>query len=155
MMMNAKILIVLVSACLVIACSKDKFDTRPHLELINTNTNVIPATGSDLVFDFKFTDKEGDLQDSIFVRRVVGRSCSDTSYKKFVGFKIPNFLPQKNLEGEITFTIPYGGGYLTPCKLPSGAGFVNDTATFRFFLRDAARNTSDTVTSPTVIILRN
>ncbi len=60
---------------------------------------------------------------------------------------MPQFEPTKNLKADIEVT--YGYNDIPPKCFPK-----NDTAVFRFWLKDNAKNTSDTITSQQIIILQ-
>jgi hypothetical protein len=58
---------------------------------------------------------------------------------------IPTFPSSKNQKGELVITYPYT--FIAPkCQ-------TNDTATFRFAISDIENHTSDTVSSPPIIII--
>jgi len=157
--MRAKILIVSILTILMTACNKDQFTTKPQLEFDNVNTNVV-AVGSDFIITLKYRDKEGDIQDSIYVERHAV-NCTDTLRALYA---IPSNVPKiKNGEGEIVISYSYGGDFPAfeligdpVCGLndPPDAPKVNDTCIYRFALSDRAGNTSDTISSPPIVILK-
>ena len=56
---------------LSLACSKDKFGTTPTLRVKSINGNLIPpGQNSGLVVNLEFTDKEGDVNDTLYVRKI-------------------------------------------------------------------------------------
>ena len=57
-------------------CSKDKYTTKPKLELNSVNGSEFPNQ-SLLSFKFTVTDKEGDIQDTMWIQKI-SYSCSDT-----------------------------------------------------------------------------
>ena len=88
-----------------------------------------------------FTDAEGDLTDSIFVQEVVP-DCANSNRDAL--YPLPAFPTTKNQKGDINVTFGYND--VSPqCQ-------KNDTAVFRFVLRDKAHHASDTVSSPPVIL---
>ena len=131
------------------SCNKDKFSTRPQLTFKSVNTEVV-SKPSIFKMTLSFTDAEGDIEDSLFIFKVT-RNCpqSDIDLK----YKIPPFPLKKNLQGDIEVTYAYGtlSAPAIPGPLCSG---VNDTCIFRFVLRDKALNKSDTVNSPTIVIVQ-
>jgi len=128
------------------SCSKDKFSSTPSLKFKSVNTTDLFNQGL-ITFTMHFTDAEGDLTDSIFMQEVVANCpLSDLTDQ----FALPVFPTTKNADGDITVTLQYQGsnGYhsISPkCQ-------ENDTAIFRFALRDKAMHVSDTVSSPVIII---
>ena len=134
-------------ATLLIACGKDKYETKPLLEIKDYSSKEI-FVGSTLTIRINYFDKEGDLSQAPVIgilRRLnlfplaPGQDKVDT---------IKNNLPEfpKNDNGEISFSLPYD--FLKESTVE------NDTIMFRFAVTDKAGNTSDTVeTTPIVIHL--
>ena len=60
------IVFVLFGMAFLIACNKDKFQTKPQLRIKSVNQTTVPVNGS-AIFRIEFTDKEGDVIDSFFV----------------------------------------------------------------------------------------
>ncbi len=149
--MKTKLLILMVMAVFVNACNKDAYTTKPQLTLKSVNS-TIQGTGSVLTFTFEFTDKEGDVQDTLFYSRTskvcsLDNNSTDTT-------TIPNFSSTKNQKGIFEVSFPIGtatNGSIT------GACFTankTDTSVFKFCLQDKAKNRSDTVTSPNITFLK-
>jgi hypothetical protein len=134
----------------MLSCGKDKFTTAPQLKYKSVNTTKLKR-GEIIEFKLSFTDKEGDLQDNLFIQKVVPRCEKDTTFK--IQWPLPVFPTSKNTEGEITVTYAYGivGNY-PPIGEPKCG--ENDTCYFRFVLKDKAQNISDTVQSETIIIYK-
>lgn len=132
------------------ACNKNKFSTRPQLSFESMSTNVL-APGNTITFTLKYTDKEGDIQDSLYVEKIT-KNCEQSDFTAY--YKISDQVPvQQNSEGEILVTY----GYLTGQAIPEIKGPVcleNDTCVMRFVLRDKQKNASDTVTTPQLVILK-
>jgi len=156
--MKAKILIVLGIIALLAACNKDKFTTKPQLTFESFNTDVLPYN-SDLIITLKYTDKEGDIQDSIYVERLA-LNCTDTVKAHY---RIPQEVPKmRNSEGEIVISYSYGGDFPPfpligdpKCGLNQPDSIkINDTCIYRFALKDLAGNISDTISSPPFVILK-
>ncbi|HVZ95597.1 MAG TPA: hypothetical protein VG847_01900 [Chitinophagaceae bacterium] len=127
------------------SCTKDKFSSTPSLKFKSVNTTNLYNQGV-ITFTMHFTDAEGDLTDSIFMDEMVANCpASDVSG----AFALPSFPATKNVQGDITVTLGYNrSDYLSispQCQ-------ENDTAVFRFALRDKALHISDTVSSPVIII---
>jgi hypothetical protein len=133
----------------IVSCTKDKFASTPSLKFKSVNTPELHPQQL-LVFKLSFTDAEGDFNDTtgIFVQQITP-NCAASNGNALL--PLPPFPSSKNQKGEITVTFGYNAGSnyqnISPQCAPQ-----NDTATFRFALTDAARHTSDTVSSPIVII---
>ncbi|HEX8358413.1 MAG TPA: hypothetical protein VF610_13410, partial [Segetibacter sp.] len=100
---------------------------------------------------------EGDLQDSLWVEEVV-RNCPSNPNGTGGGFKskykMPNFNAVKNFKGEIEICYFYGTGPdCPPIKDAGSCQGRNDSATFRFWIQDKAKNVSDTISSEEVVVL--
>ena len=124
---------------------KKKYTTIPQLKYESSNINPVHR-GETLVMKLSFTDAEGDLTDSIFVQKIV-KPCPgglNGSFKQL--YKLPDFPTTKNQKGEITVTYDYA-------LINPKCATRNDTATFRFVLKDKAQNKSDTISSPPIIII--
>lgn len=140
---------ILIAIILLFAgCNKDKFGTTPVLKLEDVNTTVLPRE-SVLQFTFSFTDKEGDISNSIFVRKLVP-GCDGSTFEQ--EFPVPSFPSTSNQKGEILVSFGYNVSGFSDVKGPQCGR--NDTATFQFVLTDVAGHSSDTITSPPIIILQ-
>lgn len=156
--MRTKILILSGIITLLAACNKDKFTTKPQLTFESFNTDVV-TYNSNLVITLKYTDREGDIQDSIYVERLA-LNCTDTVKAHY---KIPSEVPKMhNSEGEIVISYSYGGdpppfpliGDPTCGLNQSDSIKINDTCIYRFALKDLAGNTSDTISSPPFVLIK-
>jgi hypothetical protein len=149
--MKTKLWLVLAFSAVFGACGKDTYTTKPSLSFKDVNGTVF-GNGSTLIFNIEFTDKEGDIQDSIWVQKITRtKGCTNFSDRT----KIPSFQAISNLKG--TFEVGYSVGTSlnsTYPILPGCPGNKNDTCYFKFWARDLAKNVSDTVVSPDIIILK-
>lgn len=144
------IIVLLLTGLLINACSKDKFQTKPKLTFKSVSTERLTAN-STIQFTIRFTDAEGDIQDSIWVQKVT-RNCANSNFS--ARYKIPTFTATKNLEGEFEVCFAYGINLgCPPIREPQCLG-QNDTCIFRFWARDLAGNVSDTINSSTIVIVR-
>lgn len=147
--MKAKLLIFSAIILGITACKKDAYTTRPQLTFKSVNGKTF-GSNSAIIFSIEFTDKEGDLQDSIWVQKITRvNGCASFSDRA----KIPNFTATSNLKG--VFEIGYSTGFVPGSNytvLPSCS--KTDTCYFRFWTRDNAKNVSDTVVSPDIIIVK-
>jgi hypothetical protein len=127
------------------SCKKDKFSSTPSLKFKSVNTTELHNQQL-LQFTLSFTDAEGDLTDSIFVSEVVPQ-CANSNFGNY--FPLPAFPTSKDIQGDITVSFGYN---VTGYQTVSPKCGVNDTAVFRFALRDKALHVSDTVSSPRIIL---
>lgn len=148
--MRTKILILCGLTLIISSCKKNQFSTSPQLTFESLSTEVL-APGNTITITLKYTDKEGDIQDSLFVQKLT-QNCEQSNFEAY--YKISDQVPtQQNSEGEILVTY----GYLTGQAIPEIKGPVcleNDTCVLRFVLSDKMKNKSDTVTTPPFVILK-
>lgn len=127
---------------LISGCKKDKYTTVPQLKYKSVNTKQLHR-GETLVFTLSFTDKEGDLTDKLIYQKVV-KGCPGSNFIDSSN-AVPTFPSGKNQAGELLVTLTYND--VNPQCSPK-----NDTAIFKFLLRDKALNKSDTAVSDQIII---
>lgn len=148
--MKAKILILFLIALITNSCNKNTYTTSPQLTFKSVNATTITQGGL-ISFNIQFTDKEGDVQDSIWILRV-SKICPG-SFPAVYQYAMPSFTPTKDLKGIIELDFSYnqtGTGYPTL----SGCGVKNDTSYFKFWIKDNAGHVSDTVSSPNITFLK-
>jgi hypothetical protein len=138
-----------------IACNKDKLETKPSLKFKSINSSTIPV-GGNLIVQFDFADKEGDISDTMFVRKIrTNRVVVPTIRDSFV-LQVPEF-PDRS-RGVIELILRYQNHLVSAINPPSDGGnppnLQDDTLIFKFVLRDKAKNTSDTVTTEPIIVVR-
>ena len=148
------LIVILVLGLVIAACNKDKFQTKPTLELKSMNGNVIPV-GSSLLVEFEFTDKEGDVNDTLFVKKVRLNKLKVPTIRDSFGLPVPDF--PKNTKGTIQVLMDnafYLASAANPPKDPVSGKNQSDTLILKFTLKDRANNVSDTVTTGQIIVLR-
>jgi hypothetical protein len=148
--MRTKILVTILALGVLAGCSKDKYNSKPTLIYKNVNTNVLNRNQS-LTFTLQVTDKEGDIQDTIWVQEVV-KNCSLSGGTSF--YVMPDFPATKNLKGDIQICYSYGINLDCPAIREPQCRNRNDSAVYKFWLKDKEKNISDTVTSPQIVILQ-
>jgi hypothetical protein len=146
--MSTKILVTIFALGILAGCAKDKFSTRPQLTYKKVNTTFL-NNNETLTFTLGVTDAEGDLQDSLWVQEIV-KGCSSGGFTS--KYKMPDFTATKNLQGDIQICYSYGLNLGCPPITHSSCVNRNDTATFRFWMQDKAKNKSDTIVSEQVVI---
>lgn len=150
--MTTKILILLTISTFFYACSKDTYTTAPQITFNNASSTVL-SQGNIVTFQIDFTDKEGDIQDTLWVQKV-SRTCPNTPGVQFVSKnKVPNFTPTTNLRGKLEISFVYNAN-VTGIASIIGCSNKNDTAYFKFWLKDKAQNRSDTIVSPDIILIK-
>jgi hypothetical protein len=149
-LMSTKILLTIIAFGFLAGCSKDKYATKPSLKFKKVSTNVLSRNQS-ITFTLEVTDAEGDLQDSIWVQEVV-KNCALGGITS--RYPMPEMPVLKNLSGDIQICYSYGINLDCPAIREPQCRNRNDSATFRFWIKDKAKNVSDTVTSSQVVILQ-
>ena len=143
---------ILFSTLIVIlfSCNKNKFNTVPSLKITSVNTSVVHP-GENLIFKLAFTDAEGDLlgDSALFVQEKV-LNCNKPGSGFKAPYRLPTFSTTKNQEGELIVSFGYNNSYGQALSAPKC--FKNDTAVFRFALRDQAKHVSDTIVSDKIVI---
>ena len=144
-----------VLAVVVIACNKDKFQTKPTIEIKSVNANYIPLNAS-LLVKLDVTDKEGDVQDSVIIIKHRLNKRVVTTLRDTIRFKFPKFPISTRTEVEVLLDYQNLLSALNPPTIPGSSPPQRepDTLILRMAVRDNAGNTSDTVTTPQVIVFR-
>lgn len=146
--MSTKILVTILALGVLAGCTKDKYQSKPTLTYKKVNTTFL-RNGETLTFTLGVTDAEGDLQDSLWVQETV-KGCNGAGF--ISKYRMPRFTGTKNLEGEIQICYSYGLNLGCPAITHSICTSRNDTATFKFWIQDDAKNKSDTVSSEQIVI---
>lgn len=150
--MRTKILILLTFAAFFYGCKKSSYTTRPQISFNSVNSNVL-YQGNVVTFQLNFTDKEGDIQDTLWVEKV-SRTCPTTPGVQFISKnKVPNFTATSNLDGKLEISFVYNANVPGLSSI-IGCSNKNDTSYFRFWLKDKANNRSDTIASPDIILVK-
>src|SRR4030095_4688360 len=141
---------------LSLACNKDKFDTKPTLKIKSINGNLIPpGTNSALVVEFEFTDKEGDVNDTLYVRKIRINQRQVATLRDSFKLRVPDC--PKNNQGESRLTMD-SQNYLISAINPPTSGnppkAEPDTLMIRFALKDKANHISDTVETGPIVVIR-
>ncbi|MDQ6756325.1 MAG: hypothetical protein M3004_05255 [Bacteroidota bacterium] len=128
------------------SCKKTKYTTTPQLNYKSVNTKVL-SRGQTLQITLSFTDAEGDFipDSALFVEKFEPK-CVASRFKQY--YKLPVFPTSQNQAGDIVVSYTYPSvTFLGPqCNR-------NDTAIFKFVLRDKAKNHSDTAVSDPIVII--
>lgn len=132
-----------------VSCSKDKFQTKPSIE-VKSITNEVADPGVPVEVFLKYTDKEGDLglgEIVYIVNRLNIKPIPGTGTDRpdTVRNTLPDF-PKKS-KGEIQLTIPYDFLNEDPDD--------NDSVKLKIAVRDFAGNASDTIQTGLIIARQN
>lgn len=147
--MKTKILVSLIAAGLLAACSKDKYNTKPLLVLKSVSTGVVPNGGS-LRFEFDLYDKEGDISDTFYIKKIRLNRLVKPTIRDSVKLAFPK-VPNTS-KGIVELNLTYQN-YLISAINP-GNPAQNDTLIFKFTIRDKEKNVSDPITSDPIVIIR-
>lgn len=155
--MKAKLLFLFLTVAILVACKKDKYETKPKLTLKKAESYGITTTngtGSVVDIEFEVTDKEGDVQDSIMIQKVdAGKNpCPGNSILTNLDYTIPNFPKTPNQK--VTFRVRFSTLNLDGYALIGGPACSprKDTSRFFFVVRDKAGNKSDTLKTDAIAI---
>ncbi len=147
--------LVLVLVTGMLACGKNKFETKPTLELKSQSTLVPYEAQARFGITMKFTDKEGDLSgirdSSIFYQPIwLNTRAPIAPYVEIYG-SLPEF--PDNSSGEIELNLLQSDFYrdFNQPQLPPLD--KNDTIQFRIVVKDKAGNTSDTLVTRPIVLL--
>lgn len=159
-MKNMRYITICAGILLMLACGKDKPATKPSIKIKSLSSKAVSADGY-LSITLEFSDKEGDVNDSLYVKRdrlntIPGDFGNKRTIDSFY-IIIPDF-PSKST-GEILLNFEYNG-YLVDAESPHSDpgqpnGKVPDSIQFRFALQDKGGNTSDTVKTDQIVVIRN
>jgi len=140
-----------VAAILLYACGKDKYTSKPQLKFIKADSYDV-ARGELITFRLEFTDKEGDLSDSIFLR-AEAKGCPASN--RVLGYPVPEFPTTSNSKGELEINFVNGQFVQGFVAMPGPACGRPDTTTYYFWIKDKAKNVSDTISTDKPLIIRN
>ena len=134
-----------------LSCSKDKFQTKPSIEIKSLNTHEVLSPDGHLEIRMEYTDKEGDLSDGILTyirirtntRAIPNPGINDKVDTVFSA--IPEF--PTTTKGDIFLNISYNFMDEDPDR--------NDTMFFKITVKDIKNNTSDTISTATVVAKQN
>lgn len=152
-----RILVVCVWVLVIMGCGKDRFQTTPSLKIKSTSDKVIPLNGT-LRVVLEFTDKEGDLDDTLLMKKVrLNKRAAIGTVRDSIFFRLPEF--PINTLGDIQLNLEYQNHLISANPAPTIPGSVPlqrepDTLALKFVIKDNKGNKSDTVTLNNVIVIR-
>lgn len=133
----------------LIACNKDKFQTKPQITIKEYNSKEI-SPGGELEVRLNYTDKEGDVgQGSFFGARLRQNARlltpTDNDQLDTLRYSLPE-MPDID-KGVIVMKLDYN--FLKESLTE------NDTIVFRIAIKDRGGNASDTLTTDKLVIKKN
>lgn len=148
--MKAKLLFLFLFTGILAGCNKDRYQTKPQLKLKDLKVGTITTangTGSAVEIVFEVTDKEGDVEDSIFIQKVDAARipCPGNSILSNLNYRIPDYPNTSNQK--VIFKIRFATVNVNDYALLGGPSCPprKDTSYFRFVVKDKAGNKSDTL----------
>lgn len=147
-----KLLLVVSVLVVLLACNKDKFQSTPQIKIKSVSGEIVPL-GSAWSATLTFTDKEGDVDDTVFVRKVrLNKKFANTLFDT-IKYKIPEFPSHST--GEITVTLDNNViQSANPPPSNGSGGNQPDTLKIWFAVTDKAGHKSDSVSTGTIVVLR-
>ena len=141
---------------LLVACDKDKFQTKPQIKLVSVSTEVVPINGG-LSVVLEFTDKEGDVSDTLYITKQRLNARTTTTIRDTLEYAIPEF--PKTTQGEFELNLSYQNELIsaeTPPRIPGSEPpqYEPDTLNIKFLVKDRANNKSDSVIVSNIVVLR-
>jgi len=138
------------------ACNKDKFQTKPQISLKSLSTKVVPV-GGNLIVTLSYTDKEGDISDTLFFKKERLNKRVVPTLRDSIKYPIPDFPAYD--KGEIGLALRYEDHLKSAQAAPSIPGsnppaVESDTLNIKIWIHDKAGNSSDTVSTGPVVIIR-
>lgn len=155
--MKAKLLFLFVLAGMLAGCKKEKYQTEPQIEIKSVKVGGIEdqfgTVGSTIEIELTVTDKEGDVEDSIFIDKVDAATipCPGNTLLQDI-YKIPDYPNEANQK--VTFRIRYSTISVLGYGLLGGASCSprKDTSFFRFVVSDKAGNKSKPVSTDPIAL---
>jgi hypothetical protein len=140
----------------LIACNKDKYQTKPQISLKSVSSDVVP-NGGDLNVALSYTDKEGDISDTLTILKIRLNQTVVPTLRDTIQYKIPDF-PNYD-KGEIDIDMNYQNDLVSAATPPPIQGSnpsvpQPDTLLLKFWIRDKGGHTSDTVTTGKIVVIR-
>ena len=155
--MKIRIWLALIIVFGMIGCDKDKFQTIPQLTLKSRSPEKEPVKVNDpLRLNIEYTDKEGDVSDSLFIlRQRLNQKGAVTPPKS--PYDIPTFPTVDKGEFEITLDYINLTFNLTAISIPGSGSPAKkeiDTLRLKIVAKDKAGNKSDTLVVDNVYVIR-
>lgn len=146
--MKTKILVGMLALVVLAACKKDKFNTAPTLTFKSATNKVIP-NGGGLLVKFEVTDKEGDISQTLFIKKIrTNRRIPTPSQilgRDSLTYQIPGIVPSRVVMMDLNLRYD---------QLISTSRSEPDSLTIEFWIEDQAKNKSNVHSLEQVVILK-
>ena len=152
--MKRRIVSILAAFALLIACGKDKFQTKPSITLKSISSKIIPVSGN-MTLELDYRDKEGDLaNEPLLFIKVRNNENVQATVRDTLELELPDF--PKRSQGVIQLNLDYQNYLISASSPPTDPDGVaeSDSLTMKFVLRDNAGNISDTLVINDIVIKR-
>lgn len=145
-MKRIPVIAILSLAILIAACNKDKFQTKPRIEVKNYSSKEIPKNGV-LILRLNYFDKEGDIGEGHFYmfRKRTNKIPANAEKPDVLNYTLPAFTNKD--QGEIRMD-------LKEFDFLNEDTRENDTMFFRIAVTDRAGNTSDTLETDQIVVIK-
>jgi hypothetical protein len=153
-----KVLAFALILAIVVSCNKDKFQSKPQITIKSTSGKVVD-NGQSLRVELEYTDQEGDVDDTIVVKKErINQRRVTTTIRDIIYLTVPEF-PNKT-KAVISLDLEYQNHLISALNPPTVLGSnppqkESDTLNLKFVLKDKGGNESDTVVLNGVVVLRN
>lgn len=137
---------------ILFACNKDKFNTIPTLEIKSVSPNPVPLNAP-LTIELQYTDKEGDIADSIFIKKIRLNQRVVRTIRDSFALPLPGDAPEKT-KGTIKLTLDYNSYVISAENPGAPPNAVPDTLNIQIKLQDKAKNMSEIVETGPIVVLR-
>lgn len=152
-MKNMRYITLYAGILLALACGKDKLETKPSIEIKSVSGDLVPV-GGNLRIVLEFNDKEGDVDDSLFVKRVRLNTIAPVRDERLIDsfyIIVPPFNEKST--GEIILNLKYDFGLKDAVEnIRENNKEIADSVLFRFALQDKGGHTSDTVSTGQIVV---
>ena len=145
-MKRIPVIAILSLAILIAACNKDKFQTKPRIEVKNYSSKEISKNGV-LILRINYFDKEGDIGEGHFYmfRKRINKIPANAEKPDALNYTLPAFTNKD--QGEIRMD-------LKEFDFLNEDTRENDTMFFRIAVTDRAGNTSDTLQTDQIVVIK-
>jgi hypothetical protein len=152
--MRYPVLLTILILSLIVSCKKDKYASTPSLTLKSVSGSAIPVGGT-IEMILHVTDAEGDISNTLYITEKL-LNCSSPGGFDTASYPIPSVPKKNNLSADIIVTLgnqtdPSTTG-IPPLQLCNTQ--KNDTAIFKFVMKDIAGHVSDTIQTGKIAIIQ-
>jgi hypothetical protein len=147
--MKTKILLSLLVVVFLAACKKDKYNTTPTITLKSTSNKTV-AINNVFTVQFELTDKEGDISDTLYFKKIRTNKRVTGTVRDSLMFAIPEVTNIKT--SFLNLDLQYQNHLISSTN--PGNPPQPDTLTLQFYVKDKAKNKSEIISIPDVIVIR-